>query len=48
MTSIEFVPIEVPDPTLATLKPAKKGFWGYGAVVQAPEGTIWKVATSSK
>jgi len=30
------------------LKPAKKGFWGYGGVVQAPDGTIWKVATSSK
>ncbi|EWT00629.1 glyoxalase [Intrasporangium oryzae NRRL B-24470] len=31
-----------------TLKPAKKGFWGYGGVVQAPDGTIWKVATSTK
>ncbi len=31
-----------------TLKPAKKGFWGYGGVVQAPDGAIWKVATSSK
>jgi len=31
-----------------TLKPAKKGLWGYGGVVQAPDGTIWKVATSSK
>jgi len=30
------------------LKPAKKGFWGYGGVVHAPDGTIWKVATSSK
>jgi predicted lactoylglutathione lyase len=30
------------------LKPAKKGFWGYGGVVQAPDGAIWKVATSSK
>ena len=30
------------------LKPATKGFWGYGGVVRAPEGTIWKVATSSK
>ncbi len=30
------------------LEPAKKGFWGYGGVVQAPDGTIWKVATSSK
>jgi len=31
-----------------TLKPAKKTFWGYGGVVQAPDGAIWKVATSSK
>ncbi|MFC9790999.1 glyoxalase [Rhodococcus sp. NPDC127528] len=31
-----------------TIKPAKKGFWGYGGVVQAPDGAIWKVATSSK
>jgi predicted lactoylglutathione lyase len=30
------------------LKQAKKGFWGYGGVVQAPDGTIWKVATASK
>jgi hypothetical protein len=30
------------------LKPAAKSFWGYGGVVQAPDGTIWKVATSSK
>lgn len=31
-----------------TLKPATKGFWGYGGVVRAPDGAIWKVATSSK
>ena len=30
------------------LKPVKKSFWGYGGVVQAPDGTIWKIATSSK
>lgn len=30
------------------LKPPKKSFWGYGAVVQAPDGTIWKVATSAR
>jgi hypothetical protein len=31
------------------LKPAKKQFWGgYSAVVRAPDGTIWKVATSAK
>jgi hypothetical protein len=31
-----------------TLKPVKKSFWGVGGVVQAPDGTIWKVATSAK
>lgn len=31
-----------------TLKPARKSFWGYGGVVRAPDGTIWKIATSSK
>jgi len=30
------------------IKPATKGLWGYGGVVRAPDGTIWKVATSSK
>jgi catechol 2,3-dioxygenase-like lactoylglutathione lyase family enzyme len=30
------------------LKPAGKSFWGYGGVVQAPDGAVWKVATSSK
>ena len=30
------------------LKPAAKSFWGYGGVVQAPDGSIWKVATSTK
>jgi predicted lactoylglutathione lyase len=31
-----------------TLKPVRKSFWGYGGVVQAPDGTIWKVASSAK
>ena len=30
------------------LKPTTKSFWGWGGVVQAPDGTIWKVATSAK
>ncbi|MEU1209723.1 VOC family protein [Nocardia sp. NPDC005825] len=30
------------------LKPAAKSMWGYGGVVQAPDGAIWKVATSAK
>jgi hypothetical protein len=31
-----------------TLKPAQKGLWGYGAVVQDGDGVIWKLATSAK
>lgn len=31
-----------------TLKAAKKSFWGYGGVIQAPDGAIWKIATSAK
>ncbi len=30
------------------LKPVAKSFWGYGGSFQAPDGTIWKVATSAK
>ena len=30
------------------VKPAKKSFWGYGGVVEAPDGTLWKIAASSK
>src|SRR4051794_4663810 len=26
------------------LKPAAKSLWGFGGVVRAPDGTIWKVA----
>jgi predicted lactoylglutathione lyase len=36
------------DAGAAELKPGKKGFWGYGGVVQAPDGAIWKIATSEK
>jgi uncharacterized glyoxalase superfamily protein PhnB len=30
------------------LKQPEKSFWGYGGVVRAPDGTIWKVASSAK
>lgn len=30
------------------LKPVAKSLWGYGGVVQAPDGSIWKVACSAK
>ncbi|MYW55062.1 glyoxalase [Streptomyces sp. SID8376] len=30
------------------LKPAEKSLWGYGRVVQAPDGTIWQLVTSTK
>lgn len=36
------------DAGATVLKPVKKSFWGYGGVVQAPDGAIWKVATSKK
>jgi predicted lactoylglutathione lyase len=32
----------------SVLKATKKSFWGYGGVMQAPDGAIWKVATSAK
>ncbi|MEU1485012.1 glyoxalase [Streptomyces sp. NPDC005752] len=31
-----------------TVKPATKSLWGYGGVVRAPDGALWKVATSAK
>ncbi|WP_042448048.1 VOC family protein [Streptacidiphilus jiangxiensis] len=30
------------------LKPASKSMWGYGGTVQAPDGNVWKIATSAK
>jgi uncharacterized glyoxalase superfamily protein PhnB len=30
------------------LKPVEKSMWGFGGVVQAPDGSIWNLATSSK
>lgn len=30
------------------VKPVTKSFWGYGGVVRAPDGALWKVASSSK
>lgn len=31
-----------------TIKDPKKSFWGYGATLRAPDGTLWKIATSAK
>jgi predicted lactoylglutathione lyase len=36
------------DAGATALKPVTKSMWGYGGVVRAPDGTIWKVATSAK
>jgi predicted lactoylglutathione lyase len=36
------------DAGATALKPAAKSLWGYGGVVQAPDGTIWTVASSAK
>jgi len=30
------------------VKPVKKSFWGYGGSLRAPDGTLWKVASSKK
>ncbi|MFF2142205.1 glyoxalase [Kitasatospora sp. NPDC058190] len=30
------------------LRPASKSLWGYGGVLQAPDGAIWKLASSAK
>ncbi|NMD54948.1 MULTISPECIES: glyoxalase [Tsukamurella] len=30
------------------IKPARMSFWGYGGVFRAPDGTLWKIASSSK
>jgi predicted lactoylglutathione lyase len=36
------------DAGATVLKPVAKSFWGYGGVVRAPDGTIWKVASTAK
>ncbi|MEU6983818.1 glyoxalase [Streptomyces sp. NPDC046324] len=36
------------DAGATALKPASKSFWGYAGVVRAPDGAIWKIATSAK
>ncbi len=36
------------DAGATVVKPVAKSFWGYGGVVQAPDGAIWTVASSSK
>jgi hypothetical protein len=36
------------DAGATVLKQAEKSFWGYGGVLQAPDGAIWKISTSAK
>jgi catechol 2,3-dioxygenase-like lactoylglutathione lyase family enzyme len=36
------------DAGATALKPVTKSFWGYGGVVRAPDGAIWKIATPAK
>jgi catechol 2,3-dioxygenase-like lactoylglutathione lyase family enzyme len=36
------------DAGATVLKPAEKSLWGYGGVIQAPDGTILTVASSAK
>lgn len=30
------------------VKPVQKSFWGYGGVLRAPDGTLWKMVSQSK
>ena len=32
----------------SVIKPLEKSIWGFGGTLQAPDGTLWKVATSAK
>lgn len=32
----------------STIRPAKKSLWGYGGSVQAPDGSVWTVASSRR
>jgi predicted lactoylglutathione lyase len=36
------------DAGASPVKPVAKSLWGYGGVVRAPDGALWKVATSAK
>jgi hypothetical protein len=36
------------DAGATVIKPVAKSLWGHGGTVQAPDGTIWKIATSAK
>ncbi len=36
------------DAGASPVKPAAKSFWGYGGAVQAPDGTVWTVASGAK
>ncbi len=36
------------DAGATAVRPAEKSLWGYGGVVQAPDGAIWKIATSAR
>lgn len=36
------------DAGASVLKPVARSMWGYGGVLRAPDGTIWKVATTAK
>ena len=36
------------DAGATSLKPPAKSLWGYGGVVQSPDGTIWTVASSAR
>ncbi len=36
------------DAGATAVRPVEKSLWGYGGVVRAPDGAIWKIATSAR
>lgn len=46
--SVDLLTAAALDGGATILQPAKKSFWGYGSIVQAPDGAIWKITTSAK
>jgi len=47
-STVELLVAAALDGGAKALKQPKKSFWGHGGVVQAPDGTIWKIATSAR
>jgi catechol 2,3-dioxygenase-like lactoylglutathione lyase family enzyme len=46
--SVDLLIAAAVDAGATPIKPFARSLWGWGGVVQAPDGTIWKVATSAR